>query len=209
MKVDIINTKNEKTGTVDLPEAVFGVKWNAEVVHQAVLAHLANSRKPWAHAKGRAEVRGGGKKPWKQKGTGRARHGSSRSPIWVGGGVTHGPLKEKDYSQKINKKMKRLAIFSVLSKKLKDGEVNFVDSFDGVGNKTKPWSVALKNIADLRKKTLVVLGTKNKNYAKAVSNIRNFNTISPLSLNAYDLMKCKNIILESAAITEIEKAYKI
>lgn len=209
MQIEVLNIKNEKAGTLNLPENVFGLKWNPELVHQAVVAHLANARDPWAHAKGRSEVRGGGKKPWKQKGTGRARHGSSRSPIWVGGGVTHGPLKERDFSKKINKKMKRLAVFSILSKKLKDSEIKVVDNFSGVENKTKAWAGALKNFADLRSKTLLILESRNKNSAKAISNIKNVDTISPLSLNAYDLMKHKNIILESKAISEIEKNYKI
>ncbi|PIR44147.1 50S ribosomal protein L4 [Candidatus Wolfebacteria bacterium CG10_big_fil_rev_8_21_14_0_10_31_9] len=209
MKVDILNIKNEKAGTLDVSDKIFGLKWNPELVHQAVVAHLANAREPWAHTKGRGEVRGGGKKPWKQKGTGRARHGSSRSPIWVGGGVTHGPIKERDFSKKINKKMKRLAIFSVLSKKFKDSEIKIVDNFDGIENKSKAWAGILKNLTDLRSKTLVILEDKNKSSIKSISNIKNADTISPISLNVYDLMKCKNIILESNAVLEIEKTYKV
>src|SRR5438105_1748720 len=116
-KTDLYNQENKKVGTVELPDKFFGVKWNPTLVHQALVAEMANARQPLAHAKGRGDVRGGGKKPYMQKHTGRARAGSTRSPIWKGGGVTHGPLKEKVYSKKINTKMKRLALYSILSKK--------------------------------------------------------------------------------------------
>ncbi len=209
MKIEMINLKNEKAGTVELNDKIFGVRWNPDLVYQAVVTQTANSREPWAHAKGRGEVRGGGKKPWKQKGTGRARHGSIRSPLWVGGGVTHGPLKERDFSKKINKKMKRLAVFSVLSKKLKDKELIVVDKFDGLANKTKEWMNVLKNLADLRSKTILILETRKKNFSKAVANIKKMDTISPQSLNVYDLLNNKKIIIEAGAIKEIEKLYKI
>ena len=209
MKIEMINLKNEKAGTVELNDKIFGVRWNPDLVYQAVVTQTANSREPWAHAKGRGEVRGGGKKPWKQKGTGIARHGSIRSPLWVGGGVTHGPLKERDFSKKINKKMKRLAVFSVLSKKLKDKELIVVDKFDGLANKTKEWMNVLKNLADLRSKTILILETRKKNFSKAVANIKKMDTISPQSLNVYDLLNNKKIIIEAGAIKEIEKLYKI
>jgi len=118
MNADVYNLNNEKVGTVELPENVFGAKWSPVLVKQVVDAQRANARDPWAHAKGRGEVRGGGRKPWRQKGTGRARHGSIRSPLWIGGGKAHGPRKERDYSQKVNKKMRRLALFSALSRKM-------------------------------------------------------------------------------------------
>ena len=144
MKADVYNLKNEVVGTVELPSAVFGAKWNATLVQQVLEAQLANARSPWAHAKDRSEVRGGGKKPWRQKGTGRARHGSTRSPIWVGGGKAHGPRNDRDYSQKVNKKMKRVALFSVLSKKAKDGEMKVFDSLMIEAPKTKSVAAALK-----------------------------------------------------------------
>ena len=126
MNADVYNLKNEKVGTVELPESVFGVRWSPVLVKQVAEAQSANARDPWAHTKTRGEVRGGGRKPWRQKGTGRARHGSIRSPLWVGGGKAHGPRNERDYSQKVNKKMKRTALFSVLSRKAKDGEMKSI-----------------------------------------------------------------------------------
>ena len=129
MKAPVYNWEKKEVGSVELNDAIFSAKWNADLVHQIVVASQANKRHPWAHTKGRGEVRGGGIKPWKQKGTGRARHGSIRSPLWRGGGVSHGPTKERDFSQKINKKMFRTGLHSVLAKKLADGEMVFIDSF--------------------------------------------------------------------------------
>ena len=127
MTETLYNQEGKEVGKIDLPEKTFGVRWNADLVHQVVTAQQANARTPIAHAKGRGEVAGGGKKPWKQKGTGRARHGSIRSPLWRHGGKAHGPTKEKVYTQKINQKMRQKALSTVLSKKLSDGELIFVD----------------------------------------------------------------------------------
>ncbi len=208
MKIDVYNQQNDKVDKVDLPERIFGVEWNPDLVHQALLTQLANSRLPWAHAKGRGEVRGGGKKPWKQKGTGRARHGSIRSPIWKGGGVTFGPLKEKKFAKKINKKMKRLAIFSVLSKKVKDNELKVIDEFKIDAKKTKEWGKILKNISNPKSSALLIPVAAKRNIHQAVVNIKNIKAISPYSLNVYDLAKYKDIVLEKGAIEEIEKHYK-
>lgn len=128
MEATLFNAKGEKAGTIDVPQSLFGLAWNADLVHQVVTSMQDNARTSTAHTKDRGEVRGGGKKPWKQKGTGRARHGSSRSPIWKGGGVTHGPRNEKDYTRKINQKMRQKALLVTLSRKMKDGEVIFIDS---------------------------------------------------------------------------------
>ena len=206
MKVDIYNQQNNKVGTIDLPEKIFGVKWNPQLVHQALVAQLANRRLPWAHTKDRGEVSGGGRKPWRQKGTGRARHGSIRSPLWKGGGVTFGPRKERKFTKKINKKMKRLAIFSILSKKIKDNELKVVDKFDVTTKKTKEYYKMLKNLVNLRSKTLLIPSSTN-NIHKLIANIKNVDAISPQSLNVYDLLRNKNIILEKEAIKEIEKHY--
>lgn len=207
MKVDIFDKQNNKMGEADLPERIFGVKWNSDLVHQVLTAQMANSRIPWAHTKDRGEVSGGGKKPWKQKGTGRARHGSIRSPLWVGGGVAFGPTKERNYAKKINAKMKRLAIFSVLSKKIKDNELKIVDSLKIENGKTKKSAEILKRIID-KAGILVILSSANKSANKTFSNIKNVGVLSPQSLNVYDLLKKKNIVLEKEAVSEIENHYK-
>jgi large subunit ribosomal protein L4 len=140
----------KEMGTVDLPQEIFGINFNADLVHQVVTSMMANARTGTADSKGRGEVRGGGKKPWKQKGTGRARHGSSRSPIWKGGGVTHGPLAEKNYKKKINKKMRAKALFMVLGSKLKEGNILFVDSLDFTTAKTKDAAKTFKTLSGIK-----------------------------------------------------------
>jgi len=207
MKVDLFNQKNEKIGQVDLPDNIFRVRWNPALVHQALIAQMSNRRQAWAHTKDRSEVRGGGKKPWRQKGTGRARHGSIRSPLWIGGGVTFGPRKEKDYSKKINKKMRQKAVFSVLSKKLQDDGLKIVDSLKIETLKTKVMAEILKNLIKKPFNALIIPSSDQSKIKKIVSNIKNINAISPFSLNVYDLLRYKNIILEKEAIKEIEKHY--
>jgi large subunit ribosomal protein L4 len=214
MKAELFNLKNEKIGEIEVPENIFGTKWNPVLVKQALEAQLANKRKPLAHAKTRAEVRGGGKKPWRQKGTGRARHGSIRSPIWVGGGKAHGPTKEKNFSKKINKKMKRLAIFSVLSKKFQDGEIKFFDSLKIEKPKTKIIFSSLKTILNLPKKSkkmdvLLIPDLENKDIYQAARNILKTKVLSPDSLNVYDLLNYKNIFIDQNALSVILKHYKI
>ena len=130
MKADIYNKKGEISKSIDLPEDIFGLSWNADLVHQVFESMRSNARANTAHTKDRSEVRGGGKKPWRQKGTGRARHGSRRSPIWAGGGITFGPRTERNYSKKINQKMKTKALFTVLSKKLNDGQILFIEDMN-------------------------------------------------------------------------------
>jgi len=137
MEAPVYDNKGTKTGTVQLPDELFNLPWNGDLVHQVVTAIGANARTTVAHTKDRSEVSGGGKKPWKQKGTGRARHGSRRSPIWRTGGVTFGPRNEKNFVQKVNKKMRSKALFTVLSQKLRDGELVFVDNLGTTEPKTK------------------------------------------------------------------------
>ena len=206
MKVDIYNMQGEKAGTLEVADAIFAHEWNADLVHQAVLAQQANLRRPWAHAKGRGEVRGGGKKPWKQKGTGRARHGSIRSPIWKGGGVSHGPVKTRDFSQKLNKKMSRGALHAVLSKKLADGALKFVDTMAKSTGKTKEVASVLKKFtgAKTMQSTLLVRDSKNTSIVRAARNINNVEILSGDALNIYELMKAKHVLVEQAAVTSIK-----
>lgn len=200
MKTKIYNLKGETTGEIELSDKIFARPWNADLVHQILIAQQANRRIPWAHTKGRGEVSGGGKKPWKQKHTGRARHGSIRSPIWRGGGVTHGPIKEKDYSQKINKKMLRAALYSVLSKKLADGQLKVMDSLELEAPKTKIVSQFVKNYLP----ALLVPATGNKNIYRASRNIQRLKSLNGASLNVGDLLKYKNVWLDKKAVEEIK-----
>jgi large subunit ribosomal protein L4 len=214
MKTKVYNLKNEVVGEIELPDKVFGVKWNPELVRQVLIAQLANARHPWAHAKTRAEVRGGGRKPWRQKGTGRARHGSIRSPIWRGGGKAHGPSKLRDYSQKINKKMKRLAIFSALSKKLKDKEMKIFESLNIEKPKTKILAETLGPILGMKKTdkkydTLLVSGKENKNLGRASRNLPKAKAVPPESLNVYDLLNYKNVFMDKDAVEAVGRHYKL
>lgn len=214
MKADVYNLKNEVVGTVELPATVFGTKYNAILIKQVLEAQLANARAPWAHTLDRSEVRGGGKKPWRQKGTGRARHGSTRSPIWVGGGKAHGPRNDRDYSQKVNKKMKRTALFSVLSKKAKDGELKVFESLMIEAPKTKAIASSLKALlaprkGDKRFDVLLISDNSNQNLFRATSNLKKTKTIDVTSLNVHDIINHKNLFIDKSVVATIEKHYKI
>lgn len=200
MKTQVYNLKGDVIGETELSDKVFARPWNPDLVHQVVLAQQANRRSPWAHAKSRGEVSGGGRKPWRQKHTGRARHGSIRSPLWRGGGVTHGPLKERDFSKKINKKMLRAAIYSVLSRKLADGELKIFDSLAVEKPKTKLLFSAIKQHLP----SLLVGVTGNKTLFRASRNITKAKPLNGASLNVEDLLKYKNILIEQKALNEIK-----
>ncbi|HEX4104298.1 MAG TPA: 50S ribosomal protein L4 [Candidatus Paceibacterota bacterium] len=216
MQTDVYNLNNQKVGTVELPENVFGAKWNEPLVKQVLEAQNANARTPWAHTKTRGEVRGGGKKPWRQKGTGRARHGSIRSPLWIGGGKAHGPRNERDYSQKVNKKMKRVALFAVLSRKAKDGELKIFENFVLAAPKTKVLASTLRALLSMNaKKTekrydvLFVAEAGNKNLARASANLQKTKALDATSLNVEDVLNHKNLFIEKDAVATIAKHYKI
>ena len=163
MEVKIYNQNAKETGKLSLSENIFNLPWNADLMHQVIVSMQANKRTPVAHTKFRGEVSGTGKKPWPQKGTGQARHGSKRSPIWVGGGVAHGPRKEKDYSKKINKKVKKKALFMALSQKLRDHEILFLDKIILSQPKTKEANIIIKSLSGL--KNFEKLAGKKKNRA--------------------------------------------
>lgn len=206
MKVDLYDISGAKSGSIEVSDAIFGREWNADLVHQAVLAQLANLRRPWAHAKGRGEVRGGGIKPWKQKGTGRARHGSIRSPIWKGGGASHGPVKTRDFSQKVNKKVTKAALYSVLSKKLAEGELKFVAEIPATG-KTKAIVTSLKGFLSAKKQlpsTLLISGSKNKMLVRSARNIARVSVLQAGSLNINDVLNARNVLVEQDGISEIK-----
>ena len=206
MKTDLYDKTGEKIGNVEVPERLFGVPWNADLVHQALRVQTTNRRDNIAHAKDRGEVRGGGKKPWRQKGTGRARHGSIRSPLWVGGGRAHGPNKEKVYSLIIPQKMRQAAMFSIFSKRLTEGEIKVVDSLGITEPKTKLLRDALKGFAPKRT-VLIIVSPENKAVFMASSNMDRVKVADPRSLNVYDLLKYGNVIIEQGALETIEKHY--
>ncbi len=213
MKTDIISIENKKVGTIELPASVFGVSWNADLIKQVLTAQLANARRPWAHAKDRSEVRGGGRKPWRQKGTGRARHGSTRSPLWVGGGKAHGPTNKRDYSQKVNKKMKQKALFAVLSKKFADNEVMVVDELAAIGAKTKAAAVALHAMLSIPVKTkkvdaAIIAATQDKTTTRAARNLVKTKIMHPQSLDLYELVNHKHVVIDKQAVGEIVAHYK-
>lgn len=201
MKAQVYNLKGDVVGDIELSDKIFAREWNPDLVHQIALSQAANRRSPWAHSKNRAEVRGGGVKPWKQKHTGRARHGSIRSPIWKGGGVTHGPVAERDYSKKVNKKMLRAALHSVLSKKLADGQLRVVESLETGAPKTKVMFGAIKNYLP----ALLVPETKHAQFVgRSSRNIPKAKSLNGASLNVEDLLRYKNVLLEKSAIAEIK-----
>ena len=212
MEAPVYSLKNEEVGKIEVPEEIAGAKWRPLLVRQVLLAQMANARHPWAHAKDRSEVRGGGRKPWRQKGTGRARHGSIRSPIWRGGGKAHGPTKERDYSQKVNKKMNKAAILSILGKKMKESGVKFFDTFALKGHKTKELARDLRPILDLKKNSkkfdiLFVPEQGQRNIYLAARNLEKVKISSPNSLNVYDLMNYRHVFVAKDAIPEIVKTY--
>lgn len=205
MKTDVYSQKGTKAGSFDLPESVFGVAWNDDLMHQVITSMQSNKRSGNADARMRGEVRGGGKKPWRQKGTGRARHGSSRSPIWSGGGVTHGPNSDKDYTRKINKKLKTKALFTALSRFVTDGKVIFVDSVDLKDSKTKEAFSVMKNLTGVKgfetiltnKKSnvLVCFSEVNATRTRAFRNLPMAHTTNVKELNVLDLVNHRYVVI--------------
>ena len=207
MEATVYNQTGKESGKVKLPEAVFGLRWNADLVKQVADSLLSSKRKPVAHTKDRSEVRGGGKKPWKQKGTGRARHGSTRSPIWVGGGVAHGPRNEKNFERKVSKKMRTKALYTILSQKFRDGEVLFVESMSLPEAKTKQAVNALCSLSKVkgfdylfRKKNnaaVVALFEKNREIERSFKNLSNIEVLEARNLNPLALLEYKYLVIEN------------
>ncbi len=197
MVVKVYNLENREVGEINLADNIFGRDWNPDLIHQVLVSKASNKRQPLAHAKSRADVIGGGKKPWRQKGTGRARHGSIRSPLWKGGGVTFGPTKEKNFYKKINKKMLKAALYSALSKKLEDGELRVIDGLKTDNYKTKEIFAKLKNLKTTN--VLLVPAPANKMIYRACSNIPKVKCLSVYSLNTEDVIKYKSVLLDKEA----------
>jgi len=204
-KIDVYNIEGKKVNDVELKEDIFGIIPNEELVHSVIVNYLANQRQGTQSTKTRAEVRGGGKKPWRQKGTGRARQGSIRAPHWVGGGIALGP-KPRSYSYKLNKKERRLAIKSCLSLKVIENELTVVDKFEFNEIKTKEVAKMLNNLK-LEGKTLILLPEKNEIIQKSARNIKGVKTLSVNTINAYDLVNYKNLVVTLDTVKRLEEVY--
>ncbi|PKL72367.1 50S ribosomal protein L4 [Candidatus Kuenenbacteria bacterium HGW-Kuenenbacteria-1] len=216
-KITIYNQEGNRVEEQELNSTIFDVKINPEVIHQVIVAQMANARQVLAHTKTRGEIRGGGKKPWKQKGTGRARAGTIRSPLWKGGGIVFGPSKERNFSKKVNKKMKKKALFMVLADKVKSDWMITLDKLELTEGKTKEILKVLENLNKLfqsteeekqkKEKILIVIENKNENLIRATKNISRIGTIRADCLNIVDLLKYKYLLITKKGIQKIEKTY--
>ncbi len=207
IRVKIYDWQGQEIGTEALDPALFGLKINPVLVQSAVLAQQKNARQPIAHTKGRGDVRGGGKKPWKQKGTGRARHGSIRSPLWVGGGITFGPRAERNFSVKINKKARRQALLMVLSDRVAAGKLILLDAYNLAEPKTKMLKQALDRLPGQGQSTLIVTKNNDTNIIKAAHNVAKINTIYYGSLNVVDLLAYQYIVLNKEMVEKLKELY--
>jgi len=217
MKIDTYNQKGEKAGQTELCPEVFGVKLNQDLVHQVAVSQMANQRQGTAHVKDRGEVSGGGKKPWRQKGTGRARHGSTRSPIWRGGGAAFGPTNEKNFKKIIPKKMRKKALFMILSEKVKNNLLLILDSLELENpSKTKMMKQVLDNLFEKNQEIkksrkpetiLLALPEKDENIFRAARNISKVAIIEARNLNVLDLLNYKYLLMPKEAVKKIEETF--
>jgi len=212
MKAVVYNQEGKEVGITVLPKEIFGLSMNSDLVHQVVVSQMANRRKVIAQSKDRGAVRGGGRKPWRQKGTGRARAGSTRSPLWRGGGVTFGPTKERVFKKKINKKMRRKALFMVLSDKAKNNLLLILDKLSLEQPKTKlmtkiieNWKLKIKNFKE--GSCLIVLPQKKETIIRTTKNISNVQTMEARNLNALDLLSFKYLIMPKETIKVIKETF--
>lgn len=222
METKVFAKDGNVSRTINLPENIFNVKWNADMVNQVVLSMESNARAGTAHTKDRSEVSGTGKKPWKQKGTGRARHGSRRSPIWVGGGIAHGPRTEKNYTKTITKAMRRGALTAVLSEKFRNGEIIFIEPLDIKTPKTKDGLAILKNIAKSieaprlfngrKAYGVIALPGKNKTLEKSFSNLPSVNVEMIQNVSVLDVINHKYVVFinpeEALSFLEVKNTKK-
>lgn len=217
IKLNVYNQAAAKAGTVELSGKVFGLKLNESLVHQAMVTQMSNERQVLAHTKGRSEVRGGGRKPWRQKGTGRARVGSSRSPLWIGGGVTFGPTKERNFKKKINRKMKQQAICMVLADRVANNSLVVLDKFDISEYKTKTVNAILKNIEGKilnkqndkksKRSILVVNDDKGEPFKYSVRNLAGIKNINLENINIVDLLNYQNLVITENVAKKLEGLY--
>ena len=205
LSVKLFNMKAEPVGNLELPESLFNTEYKEAVIHQAVVTRLANERQGTKSTLTRSEVRGGGAKPWRQKGTGRARQGSIRSPQWVKGGVVFAP-KPRDFSKKLNAKAKRTALLSALSQKIRDDEVIFIDEIKVEAPKTKEMAAFLKAFK-LDKSVLIVMDNADEAVLRASANIEKISTIAVEQINTYDVVKNAKIVISKKAVEQIEEVY--
>ena len=203
--VKLYDMKAKEVGTLELADALFNAEYNEAVIHQAIVARLANERQGTKSTLTRSEVRGGGAKPWRQKGTGRARQGSIRSPQWVKGGVVFAP-KSRDFSKKMNAKAKAVALLSALSQKIRDDEVIFIDKIQVEQAKTKEMVAFLKAF-NLEKSVLLVMDNDDQNVLRASANIAKISTISATQINTYDVVKNAKVVISKDAIQQIGEVY--
>ena len=204
-KVDVYNMQGKKVSDVELSEAVFGIEPNENIVHSALVNYLANQRQGTQSTKTRAEVSGGGRKPWRQKGTGRARQGSIRAPQWIKGGIALGP-KPRSYSYRISKKEKQLAIRSLLSAKVLDNELTVVDKLEVEEAKTKVMAKALTDLK-VEGKALIILADRNDNVLRSSRNIEGVKTIELNTINVFDLLNCNKLVLPLDTVKKLEEVY--
>lgn len=211
MEYPLYNQQAEEISKIDLPDSIFGLKINADLLHQVVISLISNKRQVIAHTKGRSEVRGGGKKPWRQKGTGRARHGSTRSPIWKGGGVTFGPSKERNFKKKINKKMIRKALLMAISSKVKSRQLLVLDDIKLNQTKTKEMAFILKNFSKLfeesrnKPSVLMIMPSLDNDIKRAAQNLPNLNTVEARNINPLLILSSKYLLLMKGALDNLKR----
>ncbi len=212
MKVSVYSQKGEEVGTTLLPKELFDLEVDTDLIHQVVIYQLANRRRILAQTKDRSEVRGGGRKPWRQKGTGRARHGSRRSPLWIGGGVTFGPTKERVFKKKINEKKKRKALLMTLSAKAKNNLIFIIDRFNLEKPKTKVMAEIIEKLKSKIKNfekgsSLIILPQKEKKIILAARNLAGVAIIEAKNLNCLDLLTFKYLIISKEAVKTIKETF--
>lgn len=203
--VSVYNMEGKEVGTIELNDAIFGAKVNEHLVHMAVVQQLANKRQGTQKAKNRSEVSGGGRKPWRQKGTGHARQGSTRSPQWTGGGVVFAPA-PRDYSFKLNKKEKRAALKSALTSKVQDSKLIVLDDLKFDAIKTKQFCAVMEHL-NITRKALVVINQKDENVEMSAKNIPTVKTAFPNTINVYDIVNANTVVLTKDAVKTIEEVY--